>query len=330
MKKNLPDLESLQWDWESRPDIHRFPHHAMATTYEIFMQHEDGHYAEGAAYEAFKAIDKLEEELSRFIENSDISRINSLRAYESVTVGPAAFECLEISKDIFEETGGAFDISIGPLYQCWLTEDKTLRNPSQQELNSARYRTGMNLVKLNPSNHTVQVLRSNLHLDLGGVGKGYAVDLAGALLREWSIKNVLIHGGKSSVFALDAPSGMPGWPVTISKVGNVTETVARLYLHNHALSGSGIRKGQHILDPRIGQPVKDKSGAWALASSAAITDALSTAFMIMSPEEVEAYCESHGNVRAIAVPEDGENTASDKSVQFFGSWDEVDFPLQVF
>ncbi|HKJ67388.1 MAG TPA: FAD:protein FMN transferase [bacterium] len=327
MNKQLSDLESLQWDWETRPDIHRYSHHAMATTYEIYVQHDDEHYAEGAAYEAFKLIDKLEEALSRFIENSDISRINSLQAYEFVTVGLPAFECLEISKNIYEETDRAFDISIGPLYQCWLTKDKTLRNPSQQELNSARYRTGMHLVKLNKSNYTVQVLRSNLHLDLGGVGKGYAVDKVGELFREWNIENALIHGGKSSVLALEAPSDMPGWPVTISRVGSVTKTVARLFLHNHALSGSGIHKGQHILDPRRGEPVKEKSGAWALADSSAMTDALSTAFMIMSPEAVRAYCESHENIRAIAVPEGDETPGS---VQFFGDWDEVDFPLQVF
>lgn len=324
MDKQHADIDSIHWDWQSDPLLHRYGHHAMATTYEIYIRHTDADYAEGAAHEAFKLLDRLEEELSRFITNSDISRINDLKAFESVRVGLPAFECIRESQRIYQETDGAFDITIGPLYQCWLDKEKHLKNPSRTELNQARYRTGMALVKLDEQEHTVRVLRDRLHLDLGGVGKGYAVDEIGALLQDWEIDTALIHGGRSSVLALEAPEGVAGWPITLSTGGRRQGTLAKVYLRNQALSGSGLQKGQHILDPRKGKPVQGKAGAWSIAPSAATTDALSTAFMIMKPEEVEAYCRRHTDTRALLVLDRGEQLEKGENVLFFGPWQQAD------
>jgi len=318
-KKKYPSDDSLDLQWKDRPDIYRFSHAAMATIYEIFIQHENYGYAEGAAHEAFKVVDRLEEELSRFIENSDISRVNNLRAFESTKIGLSTFDCLEAAKRIFEETNGAFDISIGPLYQIWLNKDKTLRQPSDHELANARYRTGLHLVKLNKSEHTVKVLRDNLHLDLGGIGKGYAVDKVGELLMEWGINTALIHGGKSSVLALDAPDGLQGWPVTLTRSDKTAKTIAKVHLRNLALSGSGLQKGQHIINPREGKPVQKRSGSWTIAPAAVEGDALSTAFMIMNPEEVEAYCEAHTEIRSILVLD---KESPEAEVHLIGNWEE--------
>lgn len=324
MDKQHADIDSIHWDWQSDPLLHRYAHHAMATTYEIYIRHEKADYAEGAAHEAFKELDRLEEELSRFITNSDISRINNLKALESVRVGLPAFECIQESQRIYRETDGAFDITIGPLYQCWLDKEKHLKNPSRTELNQARYRTGMTLVKLDEQEHTVRVLRDRLHLDLGGVGKGYAVDQIATLLKEWEIDTALIHGGRSSVLALEAPEGVAGWPITLSTGGRRTGTLAKVSLCNQALSGSGLQKGQHILDPRKGEPVQGKAGAWSIAPSAATTDALSTAFMIMQPEEVEAYCRRRTETRALLVLDRGDQLQKDENVLFFGPWQQAD------
>lgn len=244
----------------------RFAHVAMATEFEIFCAHPDSNYAQQAAWQAFDLLDKMEHELSRFIENSDISRINELSAGESVRVCRWTMDCLTVAKEARRETQGAFDISLG---------------------------TGMDNLRLTPANLTVQAMVDGVKLDLGGIGKGYAVDHMAEVLKEWDIHRALIHGGHSSVLALDAPEGHEGWTIGM---GASTLSVAQL-----ALSASGIRKGSHIVDPRTGEPVRDRRAAWVTKKlqegggpAAAEVEAYSTAFMILPVEQIEAICARHG------------------------------------
>lgn len=312
--------------------IHRFSHDAMATTFEIFIRYDEARYAEQAAWAAFEELDRLEAELSRFIENSDISRINNLSAGQSLRIGLAAFECLQLCTRMYAETNGAFDITIGTLMDCWVGQDKTIRCPSKDELKLARQCTGMHLITLDEAEHTVTKrqlgtspsstragLSRSVQIDLGGFGKGYAIDQMAKLLGEWSIDTALIHGGCSSVLALNAPPAIEGWPVTLSDPCNRRQTLARLYLQDHALSGSGLQQGQHIIDPRAAQPVQDKLAAWARAPCAAVADALSTAFMVMSPDEVRQYCLNHSDTLAMLVT-DGRGTGAKSNVLHFGPW----------
>jgi thiamine biosynthesis lipoprotein len=312
----------VKTDWDSIAGIHRFPHQAMATTFEILIAHEDAQYAQQAAWEAFGELDNIEAELSRFVENSDISRINNLAASQPLPIGLAAFECLQISARIYDETNGAFDITIGHLLSCWLSENKTARTPSEKELEFARQHTGTDLLKLNETDHTVELLTSPVQIDLGGMGKGYAVDKMAELLRDWSIDTALVHAGFSSVLALGCPSGTKGWPVTFSNPRNRKETLAFLNLRDRALSGSGLQKGRHIIDPRTYQPVEGKLAAWASASTAATADALSTAFMVMSPDDVEQYCLNHSDSLAMVILEKSDKEKQRDNILRFGHWDE--------
>jgi thiamine biosynthesis lipoprotein len=297
----------------------RFSHEAMATTYEVIVVHEDERYAQQAATAAFNEVDRLEADLSRFIENSDISEINSLPVGRHVVLGLPAFECLEISRRLYDQTNGAFDITIGSLLNCRRSDDGKSRTPTDEQLNLARQRTGMDLLKLDAEEHTVEVLTEGVQVDLGGMGKGYAVDQMAKLLREWSIDVALVHGGYSSVLALDAPPDMEGWPVTLSHPGKQKTTLAKLYFHGRALSGSGLQKGQHIIDPRTGRPVRAKRAAWSSAPDAATGDALSTAFMVMDPDEIKEYCRRHPDVAAMIIlqAEDGRK----EEILRFGSWE---------
>jgi thiamine biosynthesis lipoprotein len=305
---------------DSISDIHRFSHDAMATVFEIFIIHDDARYAAQAAWAAFDKLDNIEQSLSRFIENSDISQINSLSAHKSLQLGPDAFQCLHLATEIYHQTDGAFDVTIGPLLDCWLTEDKILRTPSKNQLTLARRHTGMNLVELDEAGLTVQLSAGPVLLDLGGIGKGYAVDQMGYLLRDWSIDTALIHSGHSSVLALDAPPQRKGWPVTLTDPRYPKQTLAHPCLRNCSLSGSGLQKGPHIIDPRTAQPVEAKLAAWASTLSAATADALSTAFMVMSCPQTEKYCRRHSDTLAMLVLQDKTaKTQKDKILQF-GPW----------
>jgi thiamine biosynthesis lipoprotein len=325
---NQPEPEPcfVRSDCQSISGLKRFYHDAMATTYELIMVEDDDNYARQAAAAAFNEVDRLEGELSRFIENSDIARINNLPDNEPLRLGLDAFDCLELGCRLYTETNGAFDITIGSLLGCWRDEDGNPRAPSQGELDIAREHTGVHLLKLDESEHTVQLSVSPVQVDLGGIGKGYAVDRVAELLRDWSIEIALISGGYSSVLALEGPSEIKGWPLTLSNPGDHKQILARPCLEGLALSGSGLQKGGHIIDPRTVQPVKGKLAAWASASDAATADALSTAFMIMSPDEIRQYCLSHSGVLALVMLEgQGENEQKEQILRF-GSWKEIEQP----
>ncbi|MHC4692394.1 MAG: FAD:protein FMN transferase [Planctomycetota bacterium] len=320
MNKPQGEPQFVKSDWDSISGIRRFSYEAMATTFEVIILHEDAHYAEKAAWAAFDKLKQLEQDLSRYIENSDISRINNLTAGQSTRVSLETFECLELSRRINAETNGAFDVTIGYLLSCWRNPDKTLRIPSKEELKIARQRTGMDLFKLDESQYTVELLREKVQIDLGGIGKGYAIDQMAELLDDWSIDIALIHGGYSSALAIGSPPGTKGWPVTLSNPRNLKQTLAALVLKNQALSGSGVQKGRHIIDPRTAQPIEGRHAAWACAGDAATADALSTAFMVMSPDEVRQYCSRHKDMLAMVILQDDAKKKPKEKILHFGKW----------
>ncbi|MHC4203430.1 MAG: FAD:protein FMN transferase [Planctomycetota bacterium] len=301
----------------------RFSHEAMATTFELLIIHEDERYAAQAAVAAFDEVDRLERDLSRFIENSDIVRINNLPANQPLQLGLDTFECLKIARRIYADTNGAFDITIGTLLKCWRNDDGSPREPSPKEIDIARMRTGTNLMQLNESEHTITLSASPVHVDLGGIGKGYAVDRVAELLREWSINVALISGGYSSVLALDAPPGKKGWPLTMTNPAGDKEILARPFLKNAALSGSGVQKGGHIIDPRTARAIEGRRAAWSSARHATAADALSTAFMIMGIDEIKKYCTGHPDSLAMVIlDEEGEKPPQQKILRF-GKWETI-------
>ncbi len=278
------------------PGVHRFSHAAMATVFEVHCVHADARYAGQAAQAAFDEVDRLERELSRFVGNSDVARINVLAAGESTRVSPSTLECLGIARALYDLTGRAFDVSIG---------------------------TGLESLELDPDAFAVRAGAAGARVDLGGIGKGYAVDRMAEVMEEWDVPRALVHGGFSSVLALEAPPDRDGWPLTLSAPGpGPREVLARVSARQVAFSASGTRKGAHIVDPRSGQPVRERAAWVSLArpaeangtsgspgpgrSTAAVAEGLSTAFMILPVEEVAAVCERCAGLEAWLLREPAE------------------------
>ncbi len=252
----------------------------MTTFFEIIVANESGRYARQAARAAFDEIDRLEGCLSRFIESSDVSRINALGAQGPVRVGLDTFECLRIAARVYRETNGAFDVT------C--------------------IRGGTDKVVFDETEFTVGLTAADVSIDLGGIGKGFALDKAAETLRDWSIETALIHSGESSVLALGPPAGEAGWKV---QVGGGADQPEQMTVRDRALSASGTSvKGRHIIDPRTGLPAAGAIRTWASCPSAAASDALSTAFMVMSPAEVDRYCRDHPDTWAMLLMEDADGT----------------------
>jgi len=324
----------------------RFTHEAMATYFEILIPKtvvatlgggsgtsRRGGYAEQAAREAFAELDRLEAELSRFREDSDIVRLAALRSGESLILGVASFECLRLAREIHAATHGAFDVTVGRLLSCWRDKRGRRRTPSPEELAQARAHCGQELLELLGNTHAARVKRTGVQVDLGGIGKGYALDKMAELLRVWGLDEVLLHAGQSTVLVCRAgvPSGgvaavwaasseaavktsdglAAGWPILVrdplsgrrGRGGRNALGVVRLA--SGAISGSGrLLHGPHILDPRTGRPAA-RLAAWAVAPTAGDADALSTAFMVMSAAQVAVFCRRRPEVSALLAVEGG-------------------------
>ncbi len=261
-----------------------FQHEAMNTFFEIAVAGQPRDYARHAAQAAFAELERLEEELSRFIDGSYISRANRLAPGESVTLSPDAMECLLIATDLALATGRAFD----PAYAS--------ERPADLDPDLPPY-------ALDPASHTLTSRANRLRLDLGAVGKGYALDVMAATLREWGISSACLNSGGSSVLALgDEGASGGGWAVGVGEEGDHRAVPLR----DASLAGSGTAvKGAHLIDARTGRPAERTRRTWALAPTAARADALSTAFFLMEETAVAGLCSTHPSIGAALVREDG-------------------------
>ena len=256
-----------------------FQHEAMATTFAIVISGPSHSYAAQAAAAAFRELDRLENELSRYVETSDIARANRLEAGGTISLGDDALECLLLAERVSRATGWAFDVA----YASGSVEPRSARD---------------GLFVIDPPAHTLTARADRLYLDLGAVGKGYSLDRMAAMLADWDITAACLHCGGSTVLALAPPAELAGWSVGLGE-GDHHRTLA---LTRAALSGSGIAvKGRHLIDPRTGVAAIRTSRVWALAPQAGLADALSTAFFVMTDDEIQAFCQAHAPIDAAST-----------------------------
>ena len=285
----------------------RFSHNAMATAFEIFIQHDNLKYAKQAANEAFELLDNLERLLSSYIPNSDISRISNLKRGQSAIIGIDAFDSLKQCKKIYRLTNGTFDITIGTLLEERNKYDKA-ENIDESKLKRMVSQIGCDKFSLSENDFTYKLNADKLKLDMGGFGKGYGIDkMAHLLAEDWDIRKVLIQGGHSTFLALENPDSSPGWPVIISDPVDRKKILSTPLLKNYSISASGLEKGDHIINPANGNPVSDKSAAWSTAPQAALCDALSTAFMVMDQPLIESFCKKNTDIAAMIFFNDERN-----------------------
>ncbi len=280
---------------------------AMACTFCLVFPGGVRHGVE-AGCAALDEVERLEEKLSAYRPESDISRVNRIGSPGPVSVDAETFAVLEIAARIHAETGGAFDAAAGALSRAWGFHTGPRRVPAERARLDALAASGMRLVELDRARHAVRLARAGVEVNLGAIGKGYTIDVA---LGRIGVRSVLMHGGQSSMRAIGAPPGEPeGWKVGIGDPYRPGHTICTVRLRDRALGTSGAmfqsfveggRRYGHILDARTGWPAARVASATALAPTAAEADALSTAFYVMSVEGTREYVRSHTGVAALLV-----------------------------
>jgi len=306
------------------PHLLQVSRRAMACQFQACFN--SGQYAQAAqaALDSLDLVDALEDELSYFRPTSQLSRLNLVAAEGPVEVEPRLFELLELALRIHEETGGAFDVTSAPLTEAWGFARRQGAVPPDEVLAEALDRVGSRHVKLDAQRRTVHFLKPGIRLNLGSIGKGYALDRAAEVLASQGIGDFLFHGGQSSVLARGShPAGQAGpegraasgWLVGVRHPLRPDRRLAEIRLCDRALGTSGAtmqyfrhrgRRLAHILDPRTGQPAQGVLSVTVVAPTAALADALSTAMFVMGPERAREFCAAHPEIAALLLcPEGG-------------------------
>ena len=285
---------------------------AMACEFAVIMN-GGAHDRTMAVGDVLQLIADIETWLSVYRPHSEISAVNQRAAEERVRVRPPLLELLQTSVRLSEQTDGAFDVAAGAQIQLWHACRAEQRIPSEQERAAAVAASGARQLQLDPQDSSVRFATPGVRLDPGAIGKGYALDEAAAWMEkmEGCPDDFLVHGGHSSLVARGSHEGQGGWPVGIGNPLFTKKRLGTVLLRNQAMSTSGSniqffrhegRRYGHILDPRSALPVEGMLSVTVFAESAAIADALSTAFFVLGVENAQKCCDNLPNVGVILVP----------------------------
>lgn len=289
--------------------------HAMATRFEILVHGENAGALRAAGEAALDEVGRLENQLSLYRPGSEIAQLNARAAHEAVRVTPEVFALLQHAVQLAAETDGAFDITVAPLVRCWGFMNANGRMPSPAEITAARGQVGFQNLQLDVAARTVRFAREGMMLDLGALGKGYAVARAAEILREAGAASALIHGGTSTIYALGKPPATPHWPLALdhppaaSTIPNFPN-LPSIKLRNEAMSVSAVwgrsfaaagRTFGHVIDPRTGQPTESALLTAVMLPSATETDALSTALLTLGVAGQDRLAALRPGMRSLVV-----------------------------
>ncbi|MCX5697540.1 MAG: FAD:protein FMN transferase [Candidatus Omnitrophica bacterium] len=256
---------------------------------------------------AFDEMQRLENLLSKYKPDSEVSRLN---AKGELKLSPEAFFIIKRSKDISQASGGAFDITVAPLVDLWGFTDRKFKIPQDTEIKETLKLVGSEKIVLNDSNNVVKFSFPGMKIDLGGIAKGYALDCAAKKLKDAGIKSCLINAG-GQVYALGDKFGTP-WMIGIKDPRRV-EPTEFITLENQSTSTSGnyqqffIKDGvryAHIIDPKTGFPAKAGLISVTVTAPEGLTaDALSTAIFVLGKEKGEALAKNFPQIKLMEVEE---------------------------
>ena len=271
------------------PPLVHVQRYAMGTMADLFAYHESGEVAAAAVEAAWAEIVRLDAVLSSFKPASDLSRVNRDGARGFVAVDSSLYDLVERSMALSALTGGRFDVTVGPLLRVWRAASESGRVPDPADVARARACVGSDGIELRPPDR-IRLRSACVEIELGGVGKGYAVDRALAVMRAHGVTRALVNFGGSSIAAAGAPPGREGWPVRLGAAVGGCDVVL---LRDAGMSTSEQRprpfvepdeRADGILDPRSGAPVA-AAAVTVVAPDATIAEALTKALLMTTRDE---------------------------------------------
>ncbi len=268
----------------------------MNTSMNILISHEERNYAKSAAFDCFSEVEALEQILSLYRFGSDISCVNSSEVGIITQLADITTECLSLAFAASAMSRGVIDVCMGE-YFLKAKNDNTFKIPEQPRKGKFEF---------NPDNFLIKKIEEG-KIDLGSIGKGFAVDCIVKKLKEvWEIENAFISFGNSSIYAFGKNDDGNAWEI------NLSDDV-KLDVNDFAVGASGTSVlGNHIIDARTGAiPENQPFRTWCLCGNAAIADAMATSFMALSDEEIDEICRAENLTAAI-------QKTKDSDIIFFG------------
>lgn len=285
--------------------------YSMGTMFDIVVFHASRPDAERAIAAALDEVVRLDGVMSHFRADSDLARLIRDGRRGFVAVDPDLYRVLQQAAAVSALTDGRFDVTVAPLLAVWQRARAEDRQPAADAIDAARRCVGSDKIEARPPDR-IRLRADCVDIDLGGIGKGYAVDRALDVLIEAGIRHAVVNGGASSIGAIGAPPRAGGWPV---RVGGPDGPEMRLA--NASMSTSGDAPWQSaaggasaIIDARSGRPAEGRLALTVVAGDAATADALSTALTLMTIDEGKALLRRAPGVSALWIDGAGAVAAS--------------------
>lgn len=279
--------------------------YCMGTIFSITVYHPSTREAERAIEQAMAEIVRLDLVMSHFKAESDLSRLNREASHGPVRVDPSLHDVLERSILFSERSAGKFDVTIGPLLQVWQHAREAGRQPTAAEIADASRCVGYRNIEIG-ADHRIRFRSDCLRLDLGGIGKGYAVDRALEVLQAAGVRHALVNAGGSTIGSLGAPPDAEGWPVRLGEsladrtVVLRDNSISTSQQNLVSLTFAGGEFGE-IIDPQRRAPASQRTAISVVTPDATTADALSTTLVTMTPDEGRALLGQFTNVAAFWI-----------------------------
>lgn len=288
----------------------------MGVPWIVTLHAADAEAGEAAVRDALDEVERLDGILSDYRPESELSRLSAAApTARPVPVGEDLWQVLSRAVAIRDESGGAFDPTVGPLTTLWRQARKSGSLPSGRKLAEALAATGPDSLRLVPGERAVQLLRPGMRLDLGGIGMGFAIDRVLARLRARGIDSALVDAS-GDVGASGPPPESPTWRIAVDPIpGRLPASTGRVGLAWAAITTSGDarqavtiggRRYSHIVDPRTGLGVPGPAAVTVIAPDATDADALATAASVLGPVRGRTLLESRAGCAGRFVAVDGD------------------------
>jgi FAD:protein FMN transferase len=285
----------------------------MGTRFQILVYAPDKDTAHKAATDAFARIESLNGIMSDYQETSELMRLCAKAGGPPVPVSAELFLVLSQAQEVSRQSGGALDVTVGPVVKLWRTARKRKKLPDPKKLAAARALVGWRNIRLDEKMHTVQLLKPGMLLDLGGIAKGYAADEALAVLKKHGIDRALVAAG-GDIAVSGPPPDAEGWKIAIARLPGEKDA-GRLLLHDAAVSTSGDaeqfveidgKRYSHIVDPRTGIGLVGRMSATVVARKGIESDSLTKVVAVLGPEKGIKIVEANAGASVRLVRKTGE------------------------